>query len=416
MNVMNPASINPAAKATAALLPAANSGSNEFIWSPNLAYDYNRGDVKIDQQWGDNDHLSYRYAMTTSPESGVPQFSGPASGGTQQTTLTLGGAFGETHIFSPTAVNEFRAGYTRNSADNALDNTSLDPSTLGYGGVNNQPDILAGLPSLSISGITGFGASAWSPSIYKGRSTQIVDTLSMVRGRHTVKIGGAFNRYGWIQYQPQGSAVGGYGFSGILTADLNASGGSGAAANGSGWAQFLFGIPDSNSMGSSIWGDNVRETGAVFIQDDWKVTPKLTVNLGLRWEFGSTLSEGHDRVTNLDLTTGALILPQAREDQSPHLPSSFPVEYSSSNTLLRNSLPSPAPRIGLAYHVATRTVLRAGGGIFYANPYPAGTAALPLNLPWATAIAESAPPTGPVNPVTGKAVNSVTVYRPDFRV
>lgn len=407
-NVLNPALIVAPAKATIGLLPEPNSGPNQFIWSPTLIRDYQRFDTKIDQQWGNNDHFSYRFALTKSPYSGVPQFPGLASGGTHQETLQLGAAFGETHIFSPTTVNEFRAGYTRNSASNNLIATSLDPSTLGYGGLAYQPGILGGLPSLSFSDVSGFGASAWSPSIYKGRSTQIVDTLSLVRGKHTIKLGGAFNRYGWIQYQPQGTAVGGYGFSGVLTADLNASGVSGAAASGSGWAQFLFGIPDSNSMGSSIWADNVRETGAFFVQDDWKVTTKLTVNLGLRWEFGSTLGEGHNRVTNFDPTTGAIVLPKSRENEPPSPPTSLPIEWSSSNTLFRDSPLNFGPRVGLAYQLTPRTVIRSGFGIFDSNPYPPGTASGPLNLPWANSVAETAPPTGPIDPVTHQAVSSVT--------
>ena len=414
MNVMNPASINPAAKATAALLPAANSGSNEFVWSPNRAYDYDRGDVKIDQQWGNNDHLSYRFAMTSSPNSGVPQFPGPAGGSTQQTTLQIGGAFGETHIFSPTTVNEFRAGYTRNSATNGLANTSLNPATLGFGGVNYQPGLLGGLPTLSFSDVGGFGASAWTPSVYKGRSTQIVDTLSLIRGRHTFKVGGAYNKYGWIQYQPQGSAVGQYNFSGILTANLNAPNLNAPTNNGSGWAEFMFGIPSGTAMGSSIWADNVRQTGALFIQDDWKVTPKLTVNLGLRWEFGSTLGEGHDRVTSFDLSTAALVIPKSRQNLPPYPPSSLPVEYVDSHTLYQNSWPNIGPRLGIAYQLNEKTVLRAGGGMFYGNPYPAGTASFPLNLPWANSISETAPNTGPIDPVTGKPVVSVTSISTGF--
>ena len=413
-NVMNPAAINPAAKNTIPLLPDPNSGPNEFRWSPNLAYDYNRWDVKIDQQWGNNDHFSYRYAQTNSPLSGIRQIPGPASGGTLQTTLQLGAAFGETHIFSPTTVNEFRAGYTRNSASNQLAGTGFNPSTIGYSGVNFIPGVLGGLPTLTFSDVDGFGASAWSPSIYKGRSTQIVDTLSMIRGRHTFKVGGAYNKYGWIQYQPQGSGVGEYDFNGILTASLTASNVNGAAANGSGWAQFLFGIPTSTSMGSSIWADNIRQTGALFIQDDWKVTPKLTVNLGLRWEFGSTLGEGHDRVTSFDLSNGKLVMTKSRENQPPQLPPQLPVEFRDSHTLYRNSYPNFGPRLGIAYQLTQRTVLRAGGGLFYGNPYPAGTASFPLNPPWATAIYESSPNTGPVDPVTGKAVNSVTSISTGF--
>jgi hypothetical protein len=404
-NVMNPSQIVAAARNTIPLLPSPNSGPNNYIWSPSLKRDYDRFDTKIDQQWGDDDHFSYRFAMTKTPPYGVPEFPGLAASGTSTKTLQFGGAFGETHIFSPTTVNEFHAGYTRNSATVSLAGTALDPSTIGYGGITYEPGILGGLPSLSFSDVGSFGANAWSPSIYKGRSTQIVDTLSLVRGTHTFKIGGSFNRYGWIQFQPQGSAVGAYNFSGILTADLNASSVSGAAANGSGWAQYLFGIPDTSAMGSSIWADNVRETGALFVQDDWKVTPKLTVNLGLRWEFGSTLGEGHNRVTNFDPSNGEIEIPTSRENQPPYAPAGLPVEYLNSNTLFKNSLLNFGPRVGLAYQASSRTVIRSGFGVFYLYPYPPGTASGPLNLPWANSVSVTTPQTGPIDPVTGQAVS-----------
>ncbi len=407
-NVINPSEIVAAARNTAALLPNPNSGPNAYIWSPSLTRNYQRFDIKIDQQWSDNDHLSYRFAMTRTPEYGVPQFPGEAAGGTLSKNLQLGGAFGETHVFSPTTVNEFHAGYTRNSSTVSLEDTSLDPSTLGYGGINYQPGLLGGLPSLNFSDVGSFGASSWAPSIYKGRSTQIVDTMSLVRGTHTFKIGGSYNNYGWVQYQPQGSAVGSYGFSGILTADLNASTVNGAAAAGSGWAQFLFGIPDSNSMGSSIEADNVRQTGALFIQDDWKVTPKFTVNLGLRWEFGSTLGEGHNQVTNFDPTNGDIQIPVSRKNEAPYPPAGLPVEYENSNTLFRNSLLNFGPRVGIAYQLGSRTVIRSGFGIFDLYPYPPGTASGPLNLPWANSVNETSPQTGPIDPVTHQAVSSVT--------
>ncbi|MGA7411607.1 MAG: TonB-dependent receptor, partial [Bryobacteraceae bacterium] len=407
-NVLNPSQIVPAAANTIPLLPQPNSGPNNFIWSPSLARNYNRFDIKIDQQWGDKDHLSYRFAMTDTPSYGVPEFPGEAGSGSYTTTLQLGAAFGETHIFTPTTVNEFRVGWTRNSATVSLANTSLNPATLGYGGINYQPGILGGLPSLSFSDVSGFGASAWTPSIYKGQSTQIIDTISLVRGPHTFKIGGAFNNYGWVQYQPQGSAVGAYSFSGILTADLNASGVSGAAANGSGWAQFLFGIPDGNAMGSSIDAKNIRQTGALFIQDDWKVSPKLTVNLGLRWDFGSTLGEQFNRVTNFDPTNGYLQLPTARKNQAPAPPAGLPVEYLNSDTLFRNSLWNFGPRVGFAYQPTSGTVIRSGFGIFYLYPYPPGTASGPLNLPWANSVIASTPPTGPIDPVTHEPVSPVT--------
>jgi carboxypeptidase family protein len=414
-NVVDPARIVAAARNTSASLPLPNSGDRNYIWSPSLRNDFNRFDVKIDHQWGQNDRFSWRYSFTDAPPKGIPQFPGPAASGDQLKTRQQGISFGETHTFSPRTINEFRYGYTRNAGDDELLQSQLDASTLGYGGIPYEPGVLAGLPGLSISGVDTFGSSAWVPAIYKGRSSQFVDTLSLIRGKHTFKVGGAHNRYGWIQYQPYGSGVGQYGFTGILTANLNApSSVSDAAASGAGYAQFLFGIPDSAYIGNSIWADNIRWTGSVFIQDDWKITPKLTVNAGLRWEFANTMHEAFDRLTGLDLTTDRLQIPKTRENQQPGAPPGFPTEYVDNNSLFLTSNKNLGPRLGLAYQAFSKTVIRSAFGIFFGNPYMAGTIGYPLNPPWAAGIQVNAPRTGPVDPVTGEPVIAVTSITSGF--
>ena len=134
----------------------------------------------------------------------------------------------------------------------------------------------------------------------------------------------------------------------------------------------------------------------------------LTVNLGLRCEFGGTLGEGHDRVTNFDPTNGYLQIPKSRQNQPPYVPAGLPVEYIHSDTLYRNSWPNFGPRVGAAYQITPSTVIRSGFGIFDSNPYPPGTASFPLNLPWANSVNETTPATGPIDPVTHQQVGSVT--------
>jgi hypothetical protein len=173
-------------------------------------------------------------------------------------------------------------------------------------------------------------------------------------------------------------------------------------------AQFLFGVPDFSSISNSILSDNGRQAWAGFAQDDWKVTPKLTVNAGFRWEFGNTLHERFDRVTTVDYTNGAFVIPATRKGKDPMLGSSFPVEYTNNRSLLLADNNNVAPRIGLAYQLFHKTVIRSAFGVFYHYPYTAGTLAFPLNPPWGSAIYLNSPATGPVNPVTGQQVVPVT--------
>src|SRR5258708_4563794 len=137
-------------------------------------------------------------------------------------------------------------------------------------------------------------------------------------------------------------------------------------------------------------------------------SPKLTINLGMRWEFGTALSEAQNRVAGIDLTNGNFEIPKSRQALAPTLPAGIPVEYVNSNTLMEPTQRNFGPRVGFAYQLDRKTVIRAAGGIFYANPFVAGTAGYPLNAPFAVTSAADTPATGPYDPSTGQPVVSVT--------
>jgi Carboxypeptidase regulatory-like domain len=411
-NVLNPGLISPVATSTLAIVPVPNSGTFNYISNPINKLNYNRGDLRIDFQLGEHDHMFGRYSITAQPSTGVPNFPGPASQGTHVNQSQQGITVAETHIFSQTVVNEARFGWSRNITNSNLQGTALNAGTLGYGGVPYQAGVLGGLPTINFSDIGGFGASGYQPALYDARDEHISDTLSMVRGQHTFKIGGSVNHYNWFQFQsPDG--MGAYTFTGALTGSLTASSLSNASP-GSGFAQFLYGIPSVSSLSNSILGNNIRTTGAVFVQDDWKATPKLTVNIGMRWEFGTALSEAQNRVAGIDLNNGDFEIPKSRQSLAPTLPAGIPVEYVNSNTLMEPTQRNFGPRIGFAYQLDRKTVLRAAGGIFYANPFVAGTAGYPLNAPFAVTSAVDTPSTGPYDPSTGQPVVSVTSIATGF--
>jgi hypothetical protein len=410
-NVIDPAKIVEPARNTVLLLPPPNTGSLfEYRWSPVVRNDYNQFDVKIDHQWGTHDRLSWRYAFRDVPRQVSINIPSPAASGSVFLSRQQGGAFGETHVFSSRTVNEFHYGYTRNTANSGLPNTTLNPNSLGFGGVPYDPGILGGVPGLSFSDVGGLGNQGWAPSLATARDQTFVDTLSLVRGRHTFKIGGSLDSFWFTQYYSPNPS-GGYSFSGIFTSDLNAPSGD---ATGSGFAEFLFGLPDFSNISNSILSDNGRKAAALFIQDDWKVSAKLTINAGLRWEFGNTERERFDRITGVDYARGAFLIPISRKGKEPMLGPQFPVEYSNDRTLLRAANRNLGPRVGFAYQVRPKTVVRSAFGIFYHYPYTEGTLAMPLNPPWGGAAYIYPPNTGPFDPVTGRPVVPVTSITTGF--
>lgn len=198
-NVINPAQIVPTAAQTAALFPSPNLGSSQYVWSPSLALDFNQFDVKVDHYWGSHDTISARYALRNTPPYGIPSLPGQVGSGVANQSRQQGGAISDTHLFSPTAVNEFRYGYTRNAFASHLLNSSENPSSLGYGVLVYQAGLLGGLPSLSFSDVSSIGAGGYLPSIAVARDQLFADTLSLMRGKHSFKIGGMYNSLWFTQ-------------------------------------------------------------------------------------------------------------------------------------------------------------------------------------------------------------------------
>ncbi len=408
-NILTQGQIVAPATATLALIPLPNSPGDHYISNPSLRNDFNQFDVNVDHHWGSHDTVTARYSFRDVPPGGIPDFPGPAAQGTQTLDRQQRASIGDTHIISPTAVNEFHLGYIRNAYQSRLIDTSINPGSLGYQNLPFMPGILGGPPEISITGIAGIGAAGFTPTLTTARNQMLYDTLSLIRGKHSFKIGGdVFSR--WTTQYESTAAVAEYSFSGLYTADLNApSTVATAAALGSPLAQFRFGIPNSDVFSNTILSDDGRKAGAAFIQDDWKATDKLTVSIGLRWDFGDSDHERFNRVTNIDFSNGDYIMPKARQNVPPQLPAGFPVEWSPSNSLFLADNRNPGPRIGLAYRLTPKTVIRSGFGLFYMNLDQATyTIDLPLNPPWESDISLFAPPTGPVDPVTHQVVVPVT--------
>ena len=143
---------------------------------------------------------------------------------------------------------------------------------------------------------------------------------------------------------------------------------------GSGYASFLVGLSDGGSINNLHNIDYHHQVYAFFAQDDWKVTPKLTLNIGLRYELFTTIKERHNEQATFDLATASLIVPKGVTAQlTPMLAAIVPINATGSRGLISPDTNNFAPRIGLAYQVTNKLVVRTGYGIFYggdeAGPY-----------------------------------------------
>jgi hypothetical protein len=255
-------------------------------------------------------------------------------------------AASETHMFGSTLVNEARFGF------NSL-TTDKRPLTDGFPNERfglrvSSPEPVAGLARVTFDGgeigYVPLGESPFNPNDKVARTFQLLDNLSIVTGRHTIKLGGDLR---WIQSDiigaPQTRGV--FNFNGKFT--------------GSSLGDFLLGMTNTRAF-STFQQGALRERDYMFyLQDDWRVASRMTINLGLRYELASPMFDSEDRMTTLDISNFAAV----RVVRAGERGRSW-----SDRALVQTDTNNWAPRVGFAFQPASRWTVRAAGGMFYGTP------------------------------------------------
>jgi hypothetical protein len=350
--------------------------TNNYLTNPVLADRVDQFDVRIDHKFSEKDSIFGRFSWLNNPLSPPAAIPPPLSaadfGSGDWTNNTRSAVISETHIFSPRVVNEARLGYSRLRTErlqfNSNDNLSQQIGLPGIPFVSGN----GGLPEFDIDGFQNFGSATYQPTQEFGNVWDFIDTLSVIHGKHTLKFG--------VEVKPQVNFSilqppvprGQIDFSGSSTAKYSDQGNTGLS-----FADFLLGKIDNAQIGSFI-NDTFQQPGYFFfVQDDFKVSSKLTLNLGLRYDFVSHARERRDAQASFNVSTGALDLANGRQDP---LPSNFfpevPINRNAPRQLVSQDRNNFGPRVGFAYQLTQKTVLRAGFGVFYSS-YEAG----PLSIP-----------------------------------
>ena len=229
-----------------------------------------------------------------------------------------------------------------------------------------------GLPAFSVSGLSSFGSATYQPTTEYENVLHFIDSISVISGRHTLKFGAEWKPMVNFSILQPPTPRGRFRFNGDYTRDPNDRSNTGQA-----FADFLLGRLNSTSIGSFI-NDTFQQPGYFFYaQDDFKVSRKLTLNLGVRYEFISMPKERRDAQATFNIATGTLDIANGRKDPLP--PSFFsqiPVNRNAPRQLVPQDRNNFAPRVGFAWQLTPKTVIRSGYGIFYSS-YEAG----PLSIP-----------------------------------
>jgi hypothetical protein len=339
-------------------------------------------DTRVDHGFSTNSKLYVRYSLTNRDDRVPGPYDAPLIGTTQfqqaiKDQFAHSVAIGQTQVLGRSRVNELRLGYNRIRDDLFPWVTDTTPAGFGFKGIPQNPGV-TGLPRISIGGFSNIGEAAFLPNFKISEVFQAGDTFSFLRGRHAFRMGANY-RFIRSFFNISSNARGTFNFSGGFTQNPQARAGS-----GSGLADFLLGIPAAANLSTSLAGDIRWHYIAGYVQDDWRVNPRLTLNLGVRYELFTHPYERNGRQGNLLLDQLKLIY--AHNDVPPSIPAAFTTTIPdgvASATLMRLDTNNLAPRLGLAYKLRDRTVLRAGAGIFYGDhPTIGASGRLPANPPF----------------------------------
>ncbi|MEO8481197.1 MAG: carboxypeptidase regulatory-like domain-containing protein [Acidobacteriota bacterium] len=241
-------------------------------------------------------------------------------------------------LFQGRYVNEMRAGYTATNADFAQPTaTGMKADEFGFTGLPASQLTTGGIPAISISNYSQVGIRNFRPQFQQPRAIQVLDTISALFGRHTLKAGVELRRKKDVEQDDERVSPA-YTFNGTFT--------------GNALADFMLGSAQSYVAVTNTVVDYRQHAYSLFLQDDFKIAPKVTANLGLRYEY-TTPMYGHGQYVNVnfDPSTGQLY------------PASETDRYA--QDVDRNNV---APRLGLAWQIEPeKYVLRAGYGIFYSG-------------------------------------------------
>jgi hypothetical protein len=392
-NTIPSSMLDPVAKKILALYPATNRAiitggfpANDFFVSTPGSQSTNQGDLRVDHRLTDKDSLFGTLSWANTDKANTPPFPGALDGapfqGASEQDLSRNGMVSWARVWTPAIISETRVGFTRLVTARTQANASTDEfKALGLGGYDPTTSLNGGLPQIQFcsssfqtqycgTNYSQIGANSWLPSKEYSNVWDFIENVSVTKGAHAMKFGAEVRPiqfpffqvpypHGELYFNPQETAY----------PTLTYGGG---GQTGDAMASFLLGAVDWGQMSTTNFISSTKKAYAFYGQDDWKVTPKLTVSLGLRYELFSPIGEKFGRQSNFDIQTMTLYIPKGKDQATPLPPGfaqNFPNVHVSVGQVSQYLIPWDkkdfGPRLGIAYNVLDKTVLRASYGIFY---------------------------------------------------
>jgi len=341
---------------------ASATTANNFLFNPERAVTEDAFDAKVDHRFSDVDSAFIRYSQARDniSQPGIlpaplvgAVICGPAQDPAHQAVIS------ETHIFSPTTINSARFGWSRFFVYAGNFDAGLNlPTQLGIPGVEvaNNPSS-DGLPVMAFAGSTSIGDAGNSPTHIGTNNYQLDDNVNLVRGKHSLDVGFEAVKLQYNMFQ---------------TADEHGLFSFGTVYSGLAWTDLLFGAPKAGAYAFlNNGGFGFRQTDLSFYaQDNYKVSSRLTLNVGVRYEnfLGWPWTEVENRMYDFVPSLSTTQLFKVGTNGVPR------------SGLSGNNL-NFMPRVGFALKVTPKTVLHAGYGIYYSAPNVTNSSGLSNNAP-----------------------------------
>ena len=391
--------------------PTSSGTTNNFGSSPNLFEHSNSFDTREDFNPNEKDQIFFRFSYVDDPQYIPGPFGGIADGGAFQegiqTAKSSQAVAGYTHVFNPNTINQVRGGFahlhtTRYGPDGG---TTGIPAQFGIQGIQQVAEN-GGLPNFTFNDLSNLGSNNFLPSDEVSQTIQVTDDFTKIYGKNSFKLGIEFQHVKFSTLQPAWSR-GAFDYNGTFT-DIP-----GQNSNQTAIAQILIPpapdtnnsedetIPSTVAFNYSGGSDDVRASNisktydvknylAGYFQDDWKVNPKLTINVGVRWDYFGPIGESNGGQANF-IQSGPpdnvpeYIIPASGKDvrtlsstaNTPSLAGNGFLDLlaadgitlretnSYGNGLLQTQRANFAPRVGFAYEVNPKLVTRGGFGVFF---------------------------------------------------
>ena len=363
-NIIPSSRFNPTSlKVQSGYIPQPNQGGPNaqtnnygflFPWTSDL-YRWDSTTDRIDHKFSDSNTLFGRFIDRSTPYVLAGSF--PNVGTWTRTRYHHSIVVSDTHVFSPTLVNTARWGWIKDHINDGSTVAGFTPvngdavvKDIGLQGVNPKAYSAEGFPLIDITGVSTLTVQPGGLNT-ASRNFDYADSMTWSKGAHVLKFGGELRTFRTFSGTIPTGTYGQFSFNGTLT--------------GNGYADFLLGLPYSSTRLDPLTGRALRsyELG-LFITDTYKVNRRLTLDYGLRWDYFGPSSYRDGLQYNWDPTTGNVVVPSAAMNKISPLYPTNQIKVVSGQVLPNPYKRNFRPRLGVAYRINDKTVVRGGYGVY----------------------------------------------------